>query len=276
MLDQWAIKNSRLKKYLAGLLYERSALRNAKCLHAITEQEYIDIRNFGLTNPVCIIPNGIDLPQNINLLKQQDPVWAHKIGRDKKILLYLGRLHPKKGLTNLIKAWQQYILKNKKNDWNLIIAGWDQGGYEKKLIDLSKDLNLTDTIHFIGPQFGKNKELVFAHADAFILPSFSEGLPVVVLEAWSYQLPVLMTKQCNLTEGFKANAAIEITTSIEEIVKGLDYLFHCSEEDLSIMGEAGKDLALSNFNWHSVIEKMVEVYKWIITGGKVPGSVLLK
>jgi poly(glycerol-phosphate) alpha-glucosyltransferase len=276
MLDQWAIKNSWLKKFLASLLYEKSALKNAKCLHAITEQEYIDIRNFGLTNPVCIIPNGIDLPQNIGLLKEQDPVWKHKIDDNKKILLYLGRLHPKKGLTNLIKAWQQFILKNKKNDWNLIIAGWDQGGYEKKLINLSKDLNLRDTIHFIGPQFGKNKELVFAHADAFILPSFSEGLPMVVLEAWSYQLPVLMTRQCNLPEGFKANAAFEITTSIEEIVKGLEYLFHCSEEDLSNIGDAGRNLVSANFNWHSVIERMSRVYKWIIGESEIPESIILK
>jgi poly(glycerol-phosphate) alpha-glucosyltransferase len=99
---------------------------------------------------------------------------------------------------------------------------------------------------------------------------------MVVLEAWSYQLPVLMTRQCNLPEGFKANAAFEITTSIEEIVKGLEYLFHCSEEDLSNIGDAGRNLVSANFNWHSVIERMSRVYKWIIGESEIPESIILK
>jgi poly(glycerol-phosphate) alpha-glucosyltransferase len=276
MLEQWAIKNSGLKKQIAAAFYENASLKKAKCLQAFTLQEYNDIRKYGLKNPVCVIPNGVDLPENINDLKKQDAPWKNIISPGQNVLLYLGRIHPKKGLTNLITAWKQAVVGSSNKNWNLVIAGWDQGGYEQQLKTLVGKLEIKDSVHFIGPQFEMNKKLVFAHANGFILPSFSEGLPMAVLEAWAYQLPVLMTKQCNLPEGFKLNAAIEIAPNIESITQGLIHLFSKDKENLIEIGMAGKILVTQKFTWHHVSDQMHKVYEWVIGKSAMPQNVIVE
>lgn len=276
MLDDWALRNSRLKKRIVASLYENRALRSASCLQAITNQEYVDIRNFGLKNPVCMIPNGVDIPADIGIIKREPAIWKDKISSDKKVLLYLGRIHPKKGLTNLIKAWRLVNTRGTESDWVLAIAGWDQGGYENELKQLVKDLGIKDDIYFLGPQFNQNKDLCFAHANAFILPSFSEGLPMAVLEAWAYNLPVLKTKQCNLPEGFKHGAALEIETSVESVSNGLINLMSSSQTELEFMGSNGRKLVIEKFDWKNVAKEMYAVYNWILKKGPEPETLILK
>lgn len=277
MLDAWAVKNSRLKKLIASRLYEKAALKKASCLHAITAQEYHDIRNFGLTNPVAIIPNGVDLPKDLNDLKKQPPVWINKIDSNKKVLLYLGRIHPKKGLENLIKAWKEASEQQKDRlQWVLAIAGWGQPNHEEEVKQLINAQGLADQVLFLGPQFNKQKELCFAHASAFVLPSFSEGLPMAVLEAWAFNLPVLMTKECNLPEGFEKGAALQIETTIEGIRQGLDKLFAFTDEQLAQIGDSGRSLVVEKFDWNVVRNQMYEVYEWILGKRKsAPETVIL-
>ena len=97
-----------------------------------------------------------------------------------------------------------------------------------------------ERVHFLGPQFGGEKLATYAAADAFVLPSVSEGIPMAVLEAWSHGLPVVMTKECNLVEGFSAGAALEIGTGSPEIHVGLDLLFRMSVEQRQTMGKHGR------------------------------------
>jgi poly(glycerol-phosphate) alpha-glucosyltransferase len=277
MLDQWAINNSAWKKKVAAFLYERAALRKANCLQAFTMQEYKEIRQFGLQNPVCIIPNGVDIPQNIDSLKTTDPLWKNKIPTGQKVLLYLGRIHPKKGLTNLFHAWNnaKSYAGNRFDNWNLVIAGWDQAGYEYELKILAESLNLTSSIHFIGPQFNEKKQLAFAHADGFILPSFSEGLPMAVLEAWAHGLPVLMTKHCNLAEGFESESALEIAANSQSISEGLVEFFSLCDDSRKTMGLRGRNLVARRFNWHHIAHEMHSVYKWILGAGQKPDNIIL-
>ena len=300
MLDPWAVKNSAWKKRLALLLYEREHLGRAACIRALCEAEARAIRAFGLKNPICIIPNGIDLPdlseaqsaerkaehakskgqsaESGEVSGQWSVVSSQKargnefqlsgfsvsdFAHGRKVLLYLGRIHPKKGLVNLLRAWRkEQSVDGKAEEWLLAIAGWDQGGHESELKLLCDELGIawqdarehsTSNIQrstlsgkaesgkrkadfnlsafqnvsvlFLGPQFGGEKAACYRNCDAFILPSFSEGLPMVVLEAWAYGKPVLMTPECNLPEGFAANAAIRMEPSAESIALGLRELF---------------------------------------------------
>ena len=278
MLDEWAVKNSSLKKKIVSFLYESNALKKASCLQANTMKEYEDIRKFGLKNPVCIIPNGVDVPENIEELMRKEAPWNNVVEKGKKVLLYLGRIHPKKGLTNLIKAWSDEVKKlpHGKLEWNLVIAGWDQEGYEQQLKKLVQELGLEKTVHFLGPQFNENKALTFAHADSFILPSFSEGLPMAVLEAWAYNLPVLMTPQCNLPEGYQYNAAVYIEPSVKGVSEGLNKLFSFSERDLHEIGKAGKQLVIQRFDWNKVAAQMHRVYQWMLDESHAPENLILK
>jgi len=270
MLDPWAVSNSAWKKRLVGWAFERKHLAQASCLHALCESELVAIRAFGLNNPVCIIPNGIDLPQRQGHVAP----WVQQITTGKKVLLYLGRLHPKKGLINLLRAWRQVVIESRQqSDWVLAIAGWDQGGHETELQKLSLELGVEQSVLFLGPQFGKNKQACYENADAFVLPSFSEGLPMTVLEAWAYGLPVLMTPQCNIPEGFLSNAAIKVEPTQEEIANGLVHLFNLTDEERKQMGCNGLSLVQQKFTWEKVAGEMHTVYQWILGGGAPPDCV---
>jgi len=172
MLHPWALRHSGWKKQLALLAYERQHLEKASCLHALCHAEADAMRTIGLRNPICIVPNSVDLPA---LVAGQEPAWRQRIPASAKILFYLGRLHAKKGLVNLLRAWE-CLATDEAAHWHLVIAGWDQGGHEDELKQLVRQRGL-DRVHFPGPLFGADKHAAYAAADAFVLPSASEGLP---------------------------------------------------------------------------------------------------
>jgi poly(glycerol-phosphate) alpha-glucosyltransferase len=283
MLDPWALRNSRWKKIPAYWLYERAHLNKASVMRALCESEAESFRKFGLKNPIAIIPNGIDLPE-------ESPRKAAN-HEGKKTLLSLGRIHPKKGLSNLIRAFARSRGSRGENheQWHLLMVGWDQGGYEVELMQLCKELELSIShkIHknhtgndrddadviFYGPAFKEEKELLLNSADAFVLPSFSEGLPMSVLEAWAHGLPVVMTPECNLPEGFAADAAIRIETDVESIAQGLEALFSMNDADLKEMGARGRALVRQKFTWQNVAGQMKDVYDWMLGGGMPPSCV---
>jgi len=323
MLEPWALQNSAWKKKIAGALYERRCLQSASCLQANTEKELRDFRAYGLKTPIAIIPNGIELPevggrrpegggqrseagdQRLEVRDQKSGIRQQTTGNRPRVLLFLGRLHPKKGLANALRAWggrhaaagmrHEADGMRHEDEWQFVIAGWDQGGHEAELKRLCVELGLTyeeapvsefltrnheqgtknhsSSVLFVGPAFGEQKDALLRSASAFILPSFSEGLPMSVLEAWSYRLPVLMTDHCNLPEGFAADAAIHIGTDPESIAEGLRQLFRSPPSDLRSLGENGRALVERQFTWPQVAAQMKEVYEWVLGGGEVPGCV---
>ena len=338
MLDPWAVRNSAWKKRVAGLLYEHAHLRRAACLRALCESEAQSIRAFGLKNPICVIPNGIDLPklesreqkaESRNLPKAETAKAGSGNAREgkaeiseselsafnfqlsalaqtgRKTLLYLGRLHPKKNLEPLIRAWAE-VQRDcpAAREWVLAIAGWDQGGYEQALKVQCSEVGLTFeppspprpgrgqgevsnspfslsafqpfSVLFLGPQFGEAKAACYTNCDAFILPSLSEGLPMVVLEAWAYAKPVLMTEECNLPEGFAAHAALRIGTDAPGIAAGLRTLVEMKDAERVTMGARGRELVAKKFSWPVIAAEMQRVCEWALNGGAVPESVRFK
>ena len=291
-LDAWALKNAAWKKRIASLLFKNSQLRKATCLRALCQSEADAIRAYGLTNPIAIIPNGIDLPDLSDSMDGGRESRTDDRTAGKRRLLFLGRIHPKKGIPNLIRAFAQSrgSRVEGREPWQLVIAGWDQGGHEAELIKLCEELgvsferrvkgaerlNSEACVVFFGPAFGDDKKSLLRSADAFILPSFSEGLPMSVLEAWSYKLPVVMTPECNLPEGFAADAAICIETGVESIAQGLDSLFSMSASDLQSMGAKGRILVEERFTWKTIAAQMREVYDWMLGGGALPSTVSMK
>jgi len=269
MLDPWALHNSRWKKIIAGFAFERRHLENAACIHAINQAEAAAIRAFGLRNPICIIPNGVELPASNAV--HRTPPWTANVISDRKVLLYLGRLHPKKGLSILLRGWKE-ALKHKK-DWILVIAGWDQGGHRRQLEQLTRELKITDSVQFTGPLFGKARDTAYQNADAFVLPSLSEGQPLVVLEAWSHARPVIMTPECNLPEGFEKGAAIRMSATVGGVAGALGKLFALQKPALEEMGRRGRDLVTKNFSWSQIASQMFAVYTWLLGRSGPPDCV---
>jgi glycosyltransferase involved in cell wall biosynthesis len=299
MLEPWALANSAIKKRVASFLFEKNTLRQAACLHANTAKEVADFRRFGLKNPVCVLPNGVDLAEIGDGIPE--------MGDRKKIMLFLGRLHPKKGLMDAIRAWHAVRVEGLEagagNDWRFVIAGWDQGGHEDDLKRLARELDLRwadlrdlesrdpggdfehedCTLLFHGPAFGEGKDKLLRSASAFILPSLSEGLPMAVLEAWSHGLPVLMTGPCNLPEGFACGAALRLDppgqaadrplARVAGIGAALRQMFGMSDAELAEMGCRGRALVARQFTWPVISRQLLQVYQWVLGGGPPPESV---
>ena len=273
MLEPWARRNARFKKRIVSALYERRCLEGAACIQVNSQREAESIRDFGLRNPICIIPNGIDLPTETGRRTELGRQRSDK----RNVMLYLGRLHPKKNLIALLHAWASFQKSEAKNgrseEWALAISGWDQAGYERELKKLTSDYGLMSGVRFLGPLFGAEKDAAYRDCDAFILPSLSEGLPMTVLEAWAYAKPVLMTPECNLPEGFAADAAVQIGTSPVEIAAGLKKLTELSDSDRTVMGGRGHALVATKFSWPRIGEQMRSVYEWALGGGPSPEAV---
>ena len=289
MLDPWAYRNARWKKLIAGALFEFRHLKTASCLNALCDSERRSMRDFGLQGPIAVVPNGVELPQ---VRRQEKKSAGQKAGR--KVLLFLGRIHPKKGLVNALRAWKTATENRKGDKWQFVIAGWEQGEHEAELQTLCDELSLChhkipvsewlstsskdpslalNSVLFVGPVYGDQKDSLLRQADAFILSSFSEGLPMSVLEAWAYELPVLMTEQCNIPEGFAAEAAIRIGTDPESIAEGLRWLVEASPSERRALGQNGRALVEQRFTWPQVAAQMKEVYEWVLGGGDTPSCV---
>jgi len=275
MLSPWALRNSAWKKRLVRALWEDAAHRSAACFHVNSAAEHLTLRRHGLRNPICIIPNGIDLPASQNSEASSLVSGLLSVARGRKLLLYLGRLHPKKNLVNLIRAWKEALNSHPStlNSWMLAIAGWDQGGHEAQLRKLTTDLRLLTSVIFLGPRFGADRDTCYRACDAFALPSFSEGLPMTVLEAWAYAKPVVMTSECNLAESFVAGAALQIGTTSKEIAAGVKQLIEMSDDDRKAMGARGRALVAAKFSWPRVGQEMRTVYEWVLGGRTRPETV---
>lgn len=266
MLDPWALRQSRVRKALALALFESAALQEAACVHAVTAAEADILRRGGFAKVTCIVPNGVDVPGPISGAFGGRPPWLPE-GR---ILLYLGRFHAKKGLYELLEGWVRAGLGPAEDvPWNLVLAGFGERLDEVELreaVSAIKGLR----VMIVGPQTGMAKQQLLAAADAFILPSHSEGLPVAVLEAWAHGLPVLMSEACNLPEGFQLGAAFPVAPDAAAIALGIDRLRRMSPEERAAMGLAGRQLVEQRFSWGFVAQQMLQTYQWLLGRGTRP------
>jgi poly(glycerol-phosphate) alpha-glucosyltransferase len=261
-LAPWAIAFKRWKKRLSWSLFEKTLFTNAGCVHALNQDEAAAIRAAGIGAPICIVPNGVDLPDRVD-----------RTAKERRRLLFLGRLHPKKGVPELITSWGR-IAPDLRAGWQLVVAGWDDGGYEAGYKKIAAEIAGDGSIVFPGPAFGDKKQQLFREADAFVLPSYGEGMPMAVLEAWSFGLPVLMTDACNLPEGFRRGAAVRISQDAENLAAVLSSFLVSSDDALTAIGQAGRRLVEESFIWKGVAAEMADVYRWVLGGGR-PGCVLL-
>ena len=289
MLEPWALNRSPLKKKLAAWWFEDKNLREADCLHALCAAEAENFRRYGLKNPIAIIPNGVDLPKGgkhpvthgndeTGKIESGDlPVVANDVAGKisqpggRRCVLFLSRLHPKKGLINLLHAWRQ--IAGDFKDWCLLIGGHGDPDYEQGLKTLAKDYGLEKSVVFTGPLYGEDKRRALAGADVFVLPSFSEGFSMAILEAVAAGLPVLLTPECNFPELAKAGAAIEVSTQAPILEKGLRQILQISDEERKAMGRKGTELVRQSYTWPAIAERMCKLYEWLAGNTERPEDV---
>lgn len=268
MLNKWILSRSTLRKKIALSMYEKTHLQGATCFHALSIEEARGIRAAGFRQPIAIVPNGVNEPNYGNVKK---PNWWKEELENKRLLLYFGRLHPVKGVENLLTAWNYLVNAGYiGNDLALIIAGWGDERYVNTLKKLVSSAAAHQSIYFIGPQYGDEKNDTYAACNCVVLPSYSEGLPMVPLEAWAMGLPCAITPACNLKEGVESGAAFEIESTFEGLIKFLTKFSTMNDMELKHIGMQGKALVQGQFTWLSIAEKMANVYRWILGAGDRP------
>ena len=269
MLERWALANKRLKKQIYAALFERANVQRAACLHALTLAEADDYRRFGATGPIAVIPNGVSIPPSV------DPslFLSHLPGLSgKRILLFLGRIHFKKGLDLLIKAWSH--LSRSYPDASLVLAGPDFERTRASIEALVAEHGLSHSVHFTGMLRHDLKWSALAAAEGFILPSLSEGLSVSVLEAMGVGLPVIVTRQCNLPEVEELSAGWQVEPEVGQLTAAIGEFLTNSPAANAEIGSRGRHLVLTRYNWTTVSERMAELYRWV-EGGPRPTGVPL-
>ena len=261
MLDPWARDRSALKKRVVRLWFEDAHLRTAACLRATAEMEAEHFRSFGLTNPIAIVPNGVDIPD----LAPRVP-----LADGRRRLLFLSRVHPKKGLPLLLRAWA--ALETQRPDWDLHIAGPDEVNHTAALKVLTSELGLRRVV-WHGAVYGPDKAALYRSADLFVLPTYAENFGLVVAEALAQEVPVITTTNAPWS-GLETNeCGWWIDLSEQTLRETLMACTALAPHALHRMGENGRYWISRDFGLDQVALKMLEVYRWVVAGGKRPDIV---
>jgi glycosyltransferase involved in cell wall biosynthesis len=256
MLGPGALQFSRWKKRLFWLLLQRRAAESVACWHATSEKEYEDIRGFGLRQPVAIVENGIDLP----------PPPEHAESPEKRVL-YLGRVHPKKGIENLVAAWSK--LEPQFPEWSLDIAGPDEGGHGATLRAQARKFQCR-RIGFLGPVLGEEKFALYRRAGLFVLPTRDENFGMTVAEALSVGTPVICTKGAPWSGLGENGCGWWIDHGVEPLAEALRIAMSLPPERRQEMGAGGREWMGRDFSWSSIARRMAELYGWLAGAGDRP------
>ena len=255
---------SSIKKMIFSPL-QRPAITRAVCLHATSLMEYQDIRKLGLRQPVAVIPNGIDIPV-LSVLAY--PSMPNKSRR----LLFLGRLHPIKGIELLLNAWS--TLQEKYPEWELVIAGKGENSYVQSLHAMSKRLELA-RVSFPGPVYGDAKRLLFCSSELFVLPTATENFGMAIAEAQAHALPVITTHGAPWAGLLEKRSGWWIERTQRNIDDTLSIAMRMAPADLQGMGGRGREWMISDFDWNSIARQMISVYQWLHQGGVPPECVFI-
>lgn len=272
-LEEYALKRSAWKKKLAALAYEGENLCRASCLHATSVSEALSFRRYGLRNPIAIIPNGVSETW-INSVGDADHLRSRlALTADRRLFLFISRIHPKKGLPFLFEAMS--LMRQELADWCFVIAGPDEAGHRHELESLAQRLHLESMIKFIGPVSGDDKRDAFAAADLFILPTHSENFAIVVAEALGAGIPVITTRGAPWEELQTHDCGWWVDISVGAIKNALLDAIHRAPAELKEMGKRGKALVTDKYTWAQLAQKSIRLYDWLLGRAERPDFVVL-
>ncbi|HRP63184.1 MAG TPA: glycosyltransferase [Phycisphaerales bacterium] len=257
MLDPWSLSQGRLKKRLALLLAYRHMINHAAFLHALNADEETLLKPLGFRSPVHVIPNGVFIEEveplpKAGVFRDMHPELSHA-----PFILFLSRLHYKKGLDYLAHAFERVAAKN--GSIRLVVAGPD-GGAQDDFVQQIAQAKLTDRVHVIGPIYGPSKLGALVDASCFCLPSRQEGFSIAITEALACGVPVVISDACHFPEVAEAGAGEVVPLDADAVAQAL--LTIIGDEALRRrMSQAGRELVRSRFTWPKIAVRMVQCYE---------------
>jgi len=270
LLSPWALRHKGAKKRLYWGLVARRIVEGSTAVIALAEREVRDVRNVGVTNTIHIVPNGAFL-QEVSGIDSKTAAEISAVTCGSPYVLFLGRVHSIKGLDILIPAFD--AVAPRFPDVHLVIAGAVDAAYQRQFESIVSTCRFIDRLHLIGNVNGARKAALVKNSVAFALTSYSEGLPVAVLEALSASRPVLITPGCNLPEVKAANAGVEVSPDLASVARGLAALLE-DPSRRAVMGENAGRLAAERFSWDAAARRLLEICRSALpdTDGRHTGS----
>ncbi len=262
MLTEWSLQHNGWKKKIAWRLYQERDLRAATVLHATSKAEADGFRAAGLNQPIAIVPNGVFIPKMTFTPKMS--------GQQERILLFLSRIHPKKGLLTLVQAWATA----RPNGWKVVVAGNDEGGHLGEVKAESQKLGVASDFNFVGEVDGDAKWKLYGNADLFVLPSHSENFGMVVAEALGCGVPVITTHDTPWEELSARQCGWWVKTTPETLADALRDATNRTDEERREMGLRGRALVEERYTWPGAAARMKSVYEWMLKTGPKPECVI--
>ena len=252
------------KRIYMKLILDR-ILRNSSAIHAITAAERDRIGKLGYHVPVAVAPNGVDPTQFDHTPDPSDLLNKHPALRGRNVILFLGRLNPTKGLDILARGFSE--VSRIFPDTVLLVAGPDEEGGRRQMESILRYEGVSDRVVFTGMLTGDDKMAALALADLFVLPSYSEGFSIAVLEALASRLPVVITKACNFPEVAEHGAGFVVEADEEAISGAIGKLL--SDPYLRArMGERGRKLVSERYTWQASAAIIADLYRSLVAGNK--------
>jgi glycosyltransferase involved in cell wall biosynthesis len=254
MVTEWSLSHQARKKQAAWHLYQKYVFRQASLFHATAPAEVDDLRTLGMTQPIAVVPNGVEIP---DALPNGPPT-------DGKRALFLSRIHPKKGLPLLLDAWADL----RPEGWTLELVGPSENGHRAELETQASELGLDDDVVFSGSVPDADKWHKYATADLFVLPTHSENFGIVVAEALAAEVPVLTTTGAPWQELEAHECGWRVDPEPDAIRDTLATALRQSDATRTAMGQRGRELVTSTYTWRAVGQRMKKVYEWMIEGSR--------
>lgn len=239
MLEPWALQAKRWKKQIAWWLYQRRDLQGSRFLLATAKSEGDQFRRIGLRSPVVVYPNGVLIPDGIATMGG---------GRERKRVLFLSRVHPKKGLLMLAQAWAQL----RPEGWEMMVVGPDVGGHRAQVESLVDQLGIRKDWTFHDSLYEDQKEQAFLGSDLFVLPTYSENFGIAVAEALAYGLPVVTTRGAPWGGMHDHRCGWWVDATLDGVQKGLEAGIQATVEQRKAMGARGREWMRKEFSWEGI------------------------
>jgi glycosyltransferase involved in cell wall biosynthesis len=267
MLDAWALAFKANKKRIYFSILERPALRRASMLQMLTHSEAQSVRELKLDVPLCIVPNGVRQEEFVVLPDPELFYQEFPNTRGKTLILFLGRIDPKKGLDLLATAFSS--VNTKLSNVHLIVAGPDNIGFLPTAQSYFAEAGCLEHVTFTGLLTGLLKYAALAAASIYVAPSYSEGFSMSVLEGMASGLPCVITSACNFPEAETAQAAHVVGVNSDEIACALIQYLENPHQAIAV-GARARQFIFENYTWDRIAAKMLEVYTHIINKSLTP------
>ena len=261
MLEPWALSYKAKKKRLYYHLIDKPALQKASAIHTLVTSEANHIRSLGIKSPTAIVPNGIDYQEIVEKIDSNVFYQQYPQTKSKTLILFLGRIDPKKGLDLLAFAFGK-VYRQFPNT-HLIVAGPDSINYLPQVKNLFVKNKCIKAVTFTGMLTGELKKSALAAANLYVAPSYSEGFSMSVLEAMASGLPCVITTGCNFPEAAEAQAAKVVEINEEAIATALINCLNYPQQAQE-MGDRAKEFILQNYTWDNAAQKLIQTYQNIL------------